>query len=838
VAPQSAEPLELFYSYSHKDERLRNKLDNHLALLQRQDLIKEWHDRKIEAGDDWESEINEHLDSARIILLLVSDDFIASDYCYSIEMERALERHANGEARVIPIILRPVDWESSPFGKVQALPKDGKPVTQWKNRDEAFKNIAKSIREIIKEFKPKLPQPTTPTFIPRPPVVGFVARRDEQGRDIVERLKEELAQQGSQLITLSGPGGIGKTTLAAEAARALKDVFGGRIVWSSAEKRTDFTLSTLLDDIATQLGHEDLRTLAPDLKEAQVRALVDDPPALVVLDNYETIAPDAKRSIEQWFTLAQCSALFTSRHKIISTRNISIAAMSREEAGEYLERLVTQTQDAQIFSGEVRQRIYETAEANPYVMQWVVAQIDAAQEPDTVLEELSHGEGDAAEGVFGRSFNLPQLGDDGRAALLALSLFVPSATRDALAEAAGFDDELKRVNEAVKNLRALWLIKGIDENRRFTIEGLTRSLAHAQLSKDERADEFRQRFVTYFLTYAEAHAQPTPEDFDALDAEKDNLLAAMDGSFRLSNWAGVIRLMEAINYDGVNGFLTVRGYWDEAIRGGEQSLKAARRLSDQEQIARFTYSQAIMYQFRGELTEARRLYDESLEINKKFGNQRGIAGVLHELGRLAQDQGELTEARRLYDESLEIEKKLGNQSGIAITLHELGRLAQAQGELTEARRLYNESLEIEKKLGNQSGIAISLHQLGRLVEAQGELAEARRLYDESLKIEKKLGNQSGIARTTSQIGIILFIEGKVDESKIKHEESLAIRRKLGDQQGVAIDLHQLGMLAEAQGNGEEAVRLMNEALDIWEKLKSPNADIARRNLKRLGAEAS
>jgi hypothetical protein len=205
--------------------------------------------------------------------------------------------------------------------------------------------------------------------------------------------------------------------------------------------------------------------------------------------------------------------------------------MSREEAQEYLDRVIAQTQDAQIFSDEVRQRIYGTAEANPYVMQWVVAQIDAAQEPDTVLEELSQGGGDAAERVFDRSFNLPQLGDDGRATLLALSLFVPSGSRVALAEVAGFGSDLSRINEAVKNLRALWLIKVLDDNRRFTIEGLTRSLARARLSKDARAAEFRQRFVAHFLSYTEAHAQPTPEDYNALEAEKDNVLNAMDVAF-------------------------------------------------------------------------------------------------------------------------------------------------------------------------------------------------------------------------------------------------------------------------------------------------------------------
>lgn len=148
---QPREPVDAFYSYSPKDERLRNELENHLALLQRQGVIKGWYDRRIQAGDERQSEIDEHLNSARIILLLVSVDFIASDYCYGLEMERALERHERGEAIVIPIILRPVDWESSPFGKLQALPKDNRPVTKWSDRDEAFANIAQDIRKVIEK---------------------------------------------------------------------------------------------------------------------------------------------------------------------------------------------------------------------------------------------------------------------------------------------------------------------------------------------------------------------------------------------------------------------------------------------------------------------------------------------------------------------------------------------------------------------------------------------------------------------------------------------------------------------------------------------------------------
>jgi hypothetical protein len=144
--------LEVFFSYSHKDEKHKDALLAHLAQLKHQKKIRDWHDRRIGAGTEWEGQINEHLNSAQIILLLVSSDFLASKYCYDVEMKRAMERHAAGEARVIPLILRPCDWHSAPFGKLQALPTDGKPVTSWPSRDEGFTIIAKGIRAAVDEL--------------------------------------------------------------------------------------------------------------------------------------------------------------------------------------------------------------------------------------------------------------------------------------------------------------------------------------------------------------------------------------------------------------------------------------------------------------------------------------------------------------------------------------------------------------------------------------------------------------------------------------------------------------------------------------------------------------
>jgi len=154
---QPQKQVTLFYSYSHRDERFRDSLAKHLALLKRQGLIKEWYDRQIGAGDEWRESIDEHLESADIILLLVSADFIASDYCFDKEMGRALERHDEGEALVIPIIVRPVNWSGAPFGRLQALPKNGKPVTVWDNRDLAWVDVAEGISKMVNAIVRGLP---------------------------------------------------------------------------------------------------------------------------------------------------------------------------------------------------------------------------------------------------------------------------------------------------------------------------------------------------------------------------------------------------------------------------------------------------------------------------------------------------------------------------------------------------------------------------------------------------------------------------------------------------------------------------------------------------------
>jgi hypothetical protein len=139
----------VFISYSHKDETFKEELDTHFSALKRSGLVDVWHDRRIDAGTEWDDEIKAELESADIILLLVSANFLASEYIWKVEIARAMERHRAKEAKVVPVFIRSCDVKGMPFEGIQGVPRDAKPVASFTDRDEAYVQIAKGIRAIL-----------------------------------------------------------------------------------------------------------------------------------------------------------------------------------------------------------------------------------------------------------------------------------------------------------------------------------------------------------------------------------------------------------------------------------------------------------------------------------------------------------------------------------------------------------------------------------------------------------------------------------------------------------------------------------------------------------------
>jgi hypothetical protein len=170
----------VFFSYSHRDESLRDELEIHLAMLKNQCLIETWHDRRILAGDEFDAAIDERLETADVILLLVSPYFLASKYCYSIEMKRAMERHKTGEARVIPVILHPCDWHPAPFGNLLATPTDGKPISKFPNQHDGLLEVVKAVRAALEVKRPGATLRSSPaapvSHVAAPPVTSQRAR--------------------------------------------------------------------------------------------------------------------------------------------------------------------------------------------------------------------------------------------------------------------------------------------------------------------------------------------------------------------------------------------------------------------------------------------------------------------------------------------------------------------------------------------------------------------------------------------------------------------------------------------------------------------------------------
>src|SRR5450755_635431 len=328
------EPVTMFLSYAHEDESLRSELEKHLSLLQRQGLVSTWQDRRIMAGTDWAEAIDEHLNSASIILLLISADFLASDYCYGVEMQRALDRDKAGQARVIPIIVRPCDKKGAPFAHLQALPKDARAITAWNNRDEAWTDVIAGIRRMI-EALPPLAVSTSPAALPPIwnvpyPHNPLFTGREELLTQLASTLHAGQPTALSQPQAISGLGGIGKTQLALEYAYRYRGDYQA-VLWAQADTRENLNSSYLAIAALLNLPEKDEQESARVITAVKVW-LQTHKGWLLILDNADDLAlaheflPPSVGGYVLLTTRAQATGRFAHRLEV-DTLSIELGAL-------------------------------------------------------------------------------------------------------------------------------------------------------------------------------------------------------------------------------------------------------------------------------------------------------------------------------------------------------------------------------------------------------------------------------------------------------------------------------------------------------------------------------
>ncbi len=639
--------------------------------------------------------------------------------------------------------------------------------------------------------------PAVRPVAPPEPFVGRAKERDELAR--------ALRDGRGAVHTLAGMGGVGKTALAARVVHDLigADAFPGGVLWLSLEAAPP--ADTLWTHVVAAYGYPPSVDVA-----GTARAALNHHRPLLVIDNAES-APATARALLDGRGAA--TVLLTTRDRTVTAGYggppRQIDPLDRPAAVELFQARAGAGHDPAL-AGKLCGLVGDL----PLAVNLAAGYVTGYDEPLAgylaLLRETSLGEtlhlADRRDMSVLVTFDLTHARLDGDAQLALAVLALDggeSSALQAVAAGAGWADTTRARRACNDLVRRSLVTRGsgtmdsgaaasAKKKNCYSLHPLVRRYAIEKQAPAATEAAIRTRLTAHYLAYARAHRQPTAADYNALQAEHLNILAAMDRAYREKRWAQVRRFAWAL-CKPVSGYLGVRGYWGELRARLEQAVRAARAEGDKRETAAFVHNLAILAQNTGNLDEARRLYRASLDIAEELGDRAGIANTLHELGRLAQDTGDHAEARRLYRASLDINEELGNRAGIAITQHQLGILAQDTGDHAEARRLYRASLDIAEELGNRAGIALTLIQFANLSKDEGDQDEAERLYRRALDICAELGNI-------------------ITES---------------------ITLFNLALLYEDQGRLDEALPLLERVVEIDERVGLPSLEDSRRVLERV-----
>jgi tetratricopeptide (TPR) repeat protein len=796
---EATSPVTVFYSYARQDEELREELEKHLSALRRQGLITEWYDRQVLPGTDQKHEIDIHLVSASVVLLLVSPDFIASDYCYSDQVQRAMERHAAGEARVIPVLLRPVDYRGAPFTHLQCLPRGAKPVTTWRNRDEAFVDIANGIRTAIENLYPSSERGihhsgsassrvsiSKKQTLPREKKLGTAVanlalttssshiwnvpyQRNPlfTGR---EALLQKLFLQFIQSQTLasvcvqalSGLRGIGKTQIAVEYAYRCREKYQA-ILWVRADVYeilvSDFVALADVLDLYRKDEH-DQKLLIKLVK----RWLQSNKGWLLIFDNVEDLElvsdffPTDGEGHILLTTYVQATGMIASR--------IEVGKMTLEEGASFLLKRAkidnpsaTDRIQALKISQEMDGLPLALDQAGAFIEEAGCSLIDYLNlyqtERTAFLKqrgELNSGHPESVAITFSLSFEKVKKANFIASELLCFCAFLHAEgiPEEIFTEAASFLGPVLssiatrplELSKAIAELRKYSLVYRNSETRTLSMHRLVQTVLKDGMTEEER----RQWAESVVFTINKVFPKP---EFKTWSSCHRYFPHAQACTMLIGQWN--IDLMEAANL-----LYRVGHYLQECARYEEAEPLYRRALAiDKKQfgaehpyIATTLNNLALLYTAQGRYEEAEPLYREVLTIDEKtLGKEHPhVAAVLNNLADFYLYLHKYEEAKPLYLRAHTIaEKTLGKEHHYTATImSNLASLYHAQGNYNEAEKLYLQALAIDERvLGPQHPeVATDCNNLGECYHARARFPEAEQLYLRALQIyEHVLGKE-------------------------------------------------------------------------------------------------
>jgi tetratricopeptide (TPR) repeat protein len=859
---QTSETINIFFSLapSPYDRRLFNELCKHLNGLKQQHIIEVWHESMISAGNNAKEIIQSYMRTADIIVLLISADFLASDRCIEMEMQYALEQHTTRNAQVIPVLLRPAVWTGLPFEECKPLPPNGRAVSDWKNRDRAFTEVARGIHQVIKAITDRLPginrpakPPQFPLYTPPHKQNPFFTDREEILTKLVQYFTAERPFAQTRVQALYGIGGIGKTLLATEYAARHQNKYSS-VLWLNAASR-DLLHANLLS-LSDQLGIPTTKDMDEQQRFAAIqRWLRHHDRWLLVLDN-----------LDDFQLLDQLVPTQSDGHVLVITHSqatgplahaIAVEPLDANDAALLLLRRAKRIPPQGLYDDAAQDEyqhalaIAQEVEGYPLALDQAGAYIEETQRTlgsylalyrahrTKFLETRGRVISDHPDPVTTTLLltfeKIAQINPDALELLRFFAFLHPDALPDEMllhGSAALSNNTLRTLlgdpfalDAAIATLRRYSLIHRLADTTTLKIQRIVQVVIQQRLSKKLQR-QFASQAVRLLNTIFPEVRFATWQECERYLSQAQHC-AKLIHDFQLTLKEGSLLL------ERLGAYSLQRGCYREAEKYLTQALHLQERLrnGDSSDTAQILNSLGLLYQRQAQYQEAEALHQRALKLRERLlgPEHPKTAESLHNLAMLYGDQGEYQRAEQLYLRVLSIEEqaKGTDDPDVARTLNNLALIYYHQELYAQAKTCYERALSIyEHTLPvNHPDIIYPLDGLGALAEVEQNYQLAEQLYQQAFAIcEQALGEQHPeTAHSLNKLADVAEAQGNDQLAETLYQRALAIgEQALGPEHpDMALFLNNQGFLASKQKRYHQAKQLYQRALDIYKQALGP-----------------
>jgi predicted ATPase/TolA-binding protein len=685
--------------------------------------------------------------------------------------------------------------------------------------DEVFQLVHPELRA----FFPPLRTPSTvPNNLPAE-LTRFIGRKRE-----MQYVRELLLSQRTRLLTLTGPGGIGKTRLALELAREVVADFPDGVFVASLATIADPALVTGAICEAVRVREVKGQHLLETLQHA-----LQDHRMLLVLDNFEHLVREAAQ-ISKLLTACRSLKIIVTSRQTLRLHGEIVFSLGSLETGDsaalFVERAcaVNPVFAVTAENSDAVDAICAHLDGLPIAIELAAASIKVLS-PAALLSHLNAGRLDLLQGgaadrpprqqalraTIDWSYDL--LATSEQRLFRRLSVFGGGFTFRSATGVCANDPELRdNVLTGVVSLLEKSLLKTLSSGSQETRYGMFETLRRYGLERLTEAGELslaHANLATWLCSFVlEAEAELTgPRQvmwMDQLEAEQDNIRIALQWCIDSGERELALRLGGAIWR-----FWSTRGYVLEGLRWLQRAIGDA-DAQPTDALGRALNGAANLARESGDYVVAETLQQKSLAVWRALGDPRGMAEALNNLGLIALHRGAHGDAERLCSEGLGILRQLSDDGGVAAALNNLGNIAREVGDLAHAAVLHSEAVSLRREVGDLRGTAMSLSNLANVVLAQCDYQRADSLLQESLHLRQALGDRSGAASALYSLGTVARARGEFEAARSFYERTLAVRRELGDKRRAASVLMSLGIVERDLGNRERAAALFQECLSL------------------------